>query len=49
MVLRWLSSAVLEAEEQFRRIRGYKAMPKLVASLLKNHSNTALSTPRKVA
>jgi putative transposase len=49
MVLRWLSSAVLEAESHFRRIRGYKQMPKLVAALLKSRSSYGLSTPRKVA
>jgi transposase-like protein len=49
MVLRWLSSAVLEAESHFRRIRGYKQMSKLVAALLKTHPSSGLSTPRKVA
>ncbi len=49
MVLRWLSSAVLEAESHFYRIRGYKQMSKLVAALLKSHSSRGLSTPRKVA
>jgi transposase-like protein len=49
MVLRWLSSAVLEAESKFRSIRGYKQMPKLVSALLKNHSSKEVSTPRKVA
>lgn len=49
MVLRWLSSAVLEAESHFRRIRGYKQMSKLVAALLKTHPSSGLSTPRRVA
>ena len=49
MVLRWLSSAVLEAEGHFRRIRGYKQMSKLVAALLKTHPSSGMSTPRKVA
>ena len=49
MVLRWLSSAVLEAEGQFRSVRGFKQMPKLVAALLKSHSSKEVSTPKKVA
>ena len=33
MVLRWSAAGVLEAERSFRRIVGYRAMPKLVAAL----------------
>lgn len=33
MVLRWVGAALQEAEKGFRRIRGYKDMPKLVAAL----------------
>jgi hypothetical protein len=33
MVLRWLSLAFDEASKTFRNLRGYKAMPKLVAGL----------------
>ena len=31
--LRWVGAALQEAERGFRRIRGYKDMPKLVAAL----------------
>jgi transposase-like protein len=34
MILRWVGSAVLEAERKFRRIRGYKQMPQLIAALV---------------
>ena len=33
MMLRWCGAAVLDAEQRFRRIRGYREMPKLIATL----------------
>lgn len=33
MVLRWTAAGVLEAERHFRKIIGYRALPKLVAAL----------------
>ena len=33
MVLRWVAAGVLEAEKGFRRLKGHKEMPKLVARL----------------
>jgi putative transposase len=33
MVLRWLAVALLEASKTFRKLRGHKGMPKLVAAL----------------
>ena len=33
MVLRWVAAGVLEAVKGFRRVKGYKEMPKLVAAL----------------
>ena len=33
MVLRWVAAGVLEAVKGFRRLKGYKEMPKLVAAL----------------
>jgi putative transposase len=33
MILRWTAAGVLEAERSFRRIAGYRALPKLVAAL----------------
>jgi putative transposase len=33
MVLRWTAAGVLEAQRHFRKIIGYRALPKLVAAL----------------
>lgn len=33
MILRWTAAGVLEAERSFRKIAGYRAIPKLVAAL----------------
>jgi putative transposase len=33
MVLRWVASAVIDAEKKFRRLRGHRGMPKLVKFL----------------
>lgn len=36
MVLRWLAAALTEASKGFRKLRGYKGMPKLLAALRTN-------------
>ncbi len=33
MVLRWVAASLGEAGKTFRKLRGYKSMPKLVAAL----------------
>ena len=33
MVLRWVAASLTEAVKGFRKLRGYKGMPKLVAAL----------------
>jgi hypothetical protein len=33
MILRWTAAGVLEAERRFRKIAGFRALPKLVAAL----------------
>ena len=33
MVLRWIAVALVEVSKTFRKLRGYQAMPKLVAAL----------------
>jgi hypothetical protein len=33
MILRWIAAGALEAERNFRKITGYRALPKLVAAL----------------
>jgi hypothetical protein len=45
MVLRWTAAGVLEAEHHFRRIVGYRALPKLLAAL---QSRDAVETRRGV-
>ncbi len=40
MVLRWAAAGLLEAEKTFRRIRGHRDMPRLVAAL--RHCDAAL-------
>jgi transposase-like protein len=51
MVLRWVGAALLEAERGFRRIRGYKHMPALVAALRAHDAqpDEALEVEKKVA
>ena len=33
MIQRWVASALVEAEKRFRRVRGYRDLPHLVAAL----------------
>ena len=39
---RWCAAGMLEAEKSFRRVRGYRQMPALVAQL---HAHAAAVTP----
>lgn len=42
MILRWTAAGMLNAERSFRRIKGYKQMPQLVAALHRHaHQETA--------
>jgi transposase-like protein len=42
MVLRWTAAGMINAERSFRRVKGYKQMPRLVAALYRHaHPNTA--------
>ncbi len=43
MVLRWTAAGMLSAEKSFRRIKGYKQMPQLVAALHR-HAHPATAT-----
>ena len=51
MVLRWAAAGVLEAVKGFRRVKGYKEMPKLVAALRARDQQLGLvvNTAEKVA
>jgi putative transposase len=45
MVLRWTAAGMLNAQRSFRRVKGYKQMPQLIAALYRHaHPNTARST-----
>ena len=49
MVLRWTAAGMLNAERSFRRIKGYKQMPDLVAALHRHaHPATTAETPETV-
>jgi len=49
MIVRWVGSAVLEAETNFRRIRGYREMPKLVRALEAKIGTRDSSATRSIA
>jgi transposase-like protein len=44
MVIRWVAAGVLEAVKGFRRVKGYKAMPQLVAALRARDQKLGLVT-----
>ena len=44
MVLRWSSAMLLEVEKRFRRIRGFRNMPQLLAAL-----NVAMESKKAIA
>ena len=33
MIQRWVTAALVDAEQQFRRIRGFRDLPRLIAAL----------------
>jgi len=52
MAMRWVASALLEAEKKFRRVKGYREIPGLVSSLIALRlasQSEALDTEEKVA
>jgi putative transposase len=45
MVLRWTAAGMINAERSFRRVKGYRQMPQLVAALYRHaHPDTAAPT-----
>lgn len=45
MVLRWTAAGMLNAERSFRRVKGYKQMPQLIAALHRHaHPDTVSMT-----
>jgi len=49
MIVRWVATAVSEAETRFRRLRGYKERALLVAALDAHANSLRLDTKKKVA
>jgi hypothetical protein len=43
MVLRWVAAGVLEAVKGFRRLKGHREMPKLIAALRARDQQMGLS------
>lgn len=46
MILRWAAVGVLEAERHFRKVAGYRAIPKLVVALRAHHAALDRDTKR---
>lgn len=49
MILRWVGSAILDAESKFRRVRGYREMPALIAALRQRVTTSQTKEGRQVA
>ncbi len=49
MILRWVGPAILEAEQKFRRVRGYREMPALIDALRQRVTATDTKEGRQVA
>lgn len=49
MIVRWVATAVRDAEHKFRRLRGHKDMPRLIAALDAHADALRLDTKKKVA
>ena len=49
MILRWVSSAVSDAEKKFRRVRGFRDMTKLELALIEHEARHNLDDQTKVA
>jgi putative transposase len=49
MILRWVGSAILEAEKKFRRVRGYRELPTLITALRRLANNKEVKREKNVA
>jgi hypothetical protein len=45
MVLRWVGSGLVRAEQQFRRVKGHQQIPQLITAL----ENVSLNNSKDVA
>lgn len=49
MIVRWVGAAIVEAEKGFRKIRGYRDLPALIASLTESGSGAGTPHAQQVA
>ena len=49
MALRWAVTGLMEAEKTFRRVRGYRELPKLIAAIEAKMNEASLDSQRRVA
>jgi transposase-like protein len=49
MIRRWVAAALIETERGFRRLRGYKGMPALIAALRASEQTTPIDAQEHVA
>ena len=49
MALRWCVTALVDAEKRFRRVKGYRELPQLVAALELLVNKNTLDTKQEVA
>ena len=49
MIIRWVASALREADKKFRKLRGHKDMPRLVAALEAHQAQLQVDTKKKAA
>ena len=49
MILRWVGSAVLEAESHFHRVKGYEQMPDLIRALRQTQLSAPLAESEEAA
>lgn len=49
MAVRWAATAFIAAEKKFRRIRGHRDIPTLIAALERHAGKTRMDNETKVA
>ena len=49
MALRWCVTALIEAQKRFRRVKGHREMPQLIAALEVLVNKNTLDSKEKVA
>jgi len=49
MIVRWVASALREADKKFRKLKGHKDMPRLIAALEAHQAQLQVDTKKKAA